>query len=192
MSEERYLEAVARHYDVIRTGAVMFDFRTGQCGPAPANVTKSWGSACPDGYCPPANLPDALGRYFAGDRSGCREVPYTLHFSATEGGVAAVFADVTVTGNSKVTMCPTRMLITHDGVTGGAWRFKRLQFGNQNQVVGDTFPVSAYDPAAFQAVPFVPDCLRAGMPYEVVLELEGDATPVARQAWVTLIGPMVG
>lgn len=188
MSEVSYLKALARYHDDIRTGQLAFDYRTGQCGPVQATQVKSWGAACPSGFCPPGNLPAALGRWFAGDRAGCRELPYTVVLSGT-GEVAADVA-VSVDRVSKVDMCPTRIIATTTTGTS-VWRIEKIQFGNQNQLVGSGLPVGALDPGAFQPVPIVPDCLRAGQPFSI------DATIVAGVAAagsiaITFIGPVVG
>lgn len=190
MGELQYLHALARYSDAIRTGALPFDYRTGQCGPAPATELRSWGAACPQGFCPPDNLPEALGRWFAGDRSGCRELPYTILLSDT--GAVATDTTVSVERTSKVTMCPTRMLVTPFlGAASGPWEISKIQFGNQNQIVGGPMPTNLFDPAAFQVVPFVPDCLRAGQPFEIEAILKAGAA-VASSLYVTFLGPVVG
>lgn len=191
MSEVAYLRHIARYSDVIRTGGVAFNPRTGQCGPVQATQVRSWGAACPPGYCPPDGLPEALNRYFAGDRAGCREIPWTVQFDGTEQAAAQTV--VTVTGTSKVTMCPTRMLATQDGVAGANWFIRSIEFGNQNQILGGVdVPIVAFARDAFQVVPMVPDCLKAGQPFEITVMLDQDATPVARSMWLTFIGPMIG
>ncbi len=190
MSQESYLKAMARYSADIRTGAIMVDYRTGQCSPAQATVPRSWGSACPPGFCPPDGLPEALGRWFAGDRSGCRELPYTIHIPVT--GSATLDVASTVERNSKVTMCPTRMMVTTNyGTASGPFEITRIQFGNQNQIVGGPLPAGMFDPGAFQVVPFVPDCLRAGLPFSISVNLLAGAA-VASDIWLTFIGPAVG
>lgn len=189
MSEEQYLKTLARYSQDIRTGALEFNYRTGACGPAPATQTKSWGSACPPGVCLPDNLPAALNRYFAGDRAGCKELPYCLHFSGTSSANAVV--PVTRDVTSKITMCPTRMIGYTDSAPG-QWEIAKIEFGNQNQIVGDPVAVEAFAPIAFQVVPMVPDCLRAGLPFSITLNLQPEQAPTLRNAWLVFIGPMVG
>lgn len=189
MSQESYLRALARYSGDIRTGGLQFDYRTGQCAPVQATRIQSWGAACPTGFCPPENLPEALGRWFAGDRAGCREIPYTVSATATSDTMANVV--VTIDRVSKVTMCPTRMLILADGATA-QWELVSFQFGNQNQMVGGPVAVEAFSPAAFQVVPMVPDCLKAGTPFNFTLNLLPEAMANTREVYITLIGPTVG
>lgn len=193
MSEQKYLSALARFTGDIKAGRLAFDYRTGQCSPAPATVLNSWGPGCPSGQCMPNDLPDALNRYFAGDRAGCREIPYCIHFSDTpqDSDTGGVPIPVNRTGNSKITMCPTRLIAFTDSASG-QWELSTVQFGNQNQVVGGPVALEAFGQLAFQMVPMVPDCLRAGMPWEVDLILKPESTPVVRNAWLVFIGPMVG
>lgn len=192
MSEERYLQTLARYSGDIRTGALAFDYRTGQCSPAQPTQAQSWGSACPPGFCLPDNLPEQLNRYFAGDRNGCREIPWTVKLSATSSATLVVTA--TVSNVSKVTMCPTRMICVTDGTENAAqqWELTVIQFGNQNQLVGGPVSVFAFNSDAFQVVPMVPDCLRAGLPFTITATLDPETTPTARNLWVTFIGPMIG
>lgn len=189
MSEIQYLKALARYSDDIRTGAIAFDYRTGQCGPPQATMVKSWGSACPPGYCPPDHLPEALGRWFAGDRAGCKEAPYTVKLSGTTG---AAVTTVTVSRNAEITMCPTRLLAWTNNASLGAVLITKVQFGSQNQLIGGPVPVEAFDPQAFQVVPMVPDCLKAGLPFTVTITLGIDVGAVDVDTWLTFIGPMVG
>ena len=186
-----YLQAVAKYSDAIRTGAVKFDYRTGACGPAAATQPMSWGAACPPGFCTPDNLPASLGRWFSGDRAGCTEKPFTIKLQATSSTTLVVTATESTT--SPVTMCPTRLLIVADGAYN-QWEIATIQFGNQNQIVGGPAPVGAFAaPMAFaQTVPFVPDCLRAGMPYTVTMNLKPEAMATLRTVYLTFIGPMVG
>lgn len=191
MSQESFLAAVARHSDLIRTGAVQFDYRTGQCGPVRATQARSWGAACPPGYCPPANLPDALGRFFAGDRSGCKEAPYTIALSGTRAAADPV--SVTVSRTSPITMCPTRLVAWQtDDTPPAGWLIDTIQFGAQNQLIGGPVPAEAFDRQAFQMVPFVPDCLRAGMPYTITATILPEAAVGDQTLYLTFIGPMVG
>lgn len=198
MSEESYLRALARFNGDIRTGAIKFDYKTGACGPAPGAVPKSWGAACPPGYCTPDNLPTALSRWFAGDRAGCKELPYTMKTSLTSSTTLVLTA--TITGVSKVTMCPTRLMVVTDnggGPTSGAghnqWEITSITFGNQNQLVGGPVGADTWNPQFFsQLVPMVPDCLRAGQPYTINLNLKPEAMATLRTIYLVWIGPMVG
>lgn len=186
MSEEQYLRALAKYSHEIRTGVLPFDYRTGQCGPVQATQLRSWGAACPPGYCAPDRLPEALNRWFAGDRSGCRELPYTVKLSGT--GHASTDVPVTVTQTSKVTICPTRIIAWTDTPEV---ELTSIVFGNQNQLVGGPVLVRAFDPQAFQDVPIVPDCIRAGQPFSVGVNiLAGNTTEV--NTWLVFIGPAVG
>lgn len=190
MAQLAALRGLARHYEDIRTGRLPFDFRTGACMPVQATQLRSWGSACPSGACLPDNLPEALGRWFAGDRNGCRELPFCVHLSATSS--ATLVTPVTLERTSKVTACPTRLLAFSDAPRGH-WELTSVVFGNQNQIVGDPVAVEAFDNVAFQAVPMVPDCLRAGQPYSISANLLPDVdTPTARNLWLVFIGPVVG
>lgn len=190
MSEVQYLKALARYSNDIRTGAINFDYRTGQCGPPQATMVKSWGAACPTGYCPPDHLPEALGRWFAGDRAGCKEAPYTVKLSGITG---AAVVPVSVTRNAEITMCPTRVLAwTNNPSATAAVLLTKIQFGAQNQLIGGPVPVEAFDPQAFQDVPIVPDCLKAGLPFTVSISLGIDAGAENVDTWITFIGPMVG
>lgn len=187
--ETGFLEAVARFSGDIRTGALPFDYRTGQCAPVAATQLRSWGAACPTGFCPPDNLPEALGRYFAGDRSGCREIPYGIRIQATSQ-VAAV-TTVNLERTSKITMCPTRLLTIADGAAG-QWLINTIQFGNQNQIVGGPIAQEVFSPFSFQLVPMVPDCIKAGQPFTINVSLGAEAMATARNLWLVFIGPMVG
>lgn len=190
MSEESYLQALARYDSDIRTGSIQFDYRTGQCGPPQATVLKSWGAACPTGFCPPDNLPQALNRWFAGDRAGCRELPYGLNVTVT--GAVATDTAWSIERTSKVTMCPTRLLASYDlGTDSGPFVISKIQFGNQNQIVGGPIPINNFHPGAFQPVPFVPDCLKAGQPFSIEGTLKAGAA-VASSLYLTFIGPVVG
>lgn len=188
MSQESFLNTLGRYSGDIRTGGLHFDYRTGQCAPGQPTQLRSWGAACPPGFCPPANLPAALNRFFAGDRSGCRELPYTV--SGAVLTVAATPTPLIIQRNSKVTMCPTRVLIASDAALSVV-DLVRMQFGNQNQIVGGPVEITAFGPQAFQLVPFVPDCLFAGQPFELEFSLT-EAMANTREVYVTFIGPMVG
>jgi hypothetical protein len=190
MSQESYLRAIARFSNDIKTGAIDFNYRTGECGPGPATQLQSWGSACPPGLCLPEDLPPRLNNWFAGDRSGCRELPYTIHIPVL--GSATLDVASTVERNSKVTMCPTRMMVTTNyGVASGPFEITKIQFGNQNQIVGGPLPAGMFDPGAFQVVPFVPECLKAGLPFSIGVNLLAGAA-VTSDIWITFIGPAIG
>jgi hypothetical protein len=184
------LGAIARHSDLIRSGALSGPalsqlIRTGQCGAPQATQLQSWGSACPSGFCPPEGLPAAFKRFFAGDRAGCRELPWAVTFTAGAAGV------VTVAGNATVTACPTRLIAASTGAAGDLltdWTINTIQFGIRNQLVGGPAPASAFATDAYQLVPMVPDCLRAGQPYTLAAEqLTGAGTLT-----LIFIGPVVG
>lgn len=189
MSQEQYLQKLARYSGDIRTGGLNFDYRTGQCSPSQPVQARSWGAACPAGFCPPANLPEALGRYFAGDRAGCREIPYTVSGSVTTS--ATLVTTLTIERNSKVTMCPTRVIMASDAGQGIV-QVVSMQFGNQNQIVGGPVDISVFGIQSFQLVPFVPDCLFAGQPFSLQFTLQPEAGPPTREVYVTFIGPVVG
>jgi len=187
MSEESYLRALARYDGDIKRGNIAFDYRTGQCGPVQATQLRSWGAACPTGFCAPDNLPAALGRWFAGDRAGCRELPVTVRLTGLRD--VAVPLVVTNNGVAPVTMCPTRIIAYAEA--GSTWDINVMRFGNQNQLVGGPVPSVAFDSGVFASVPLVPDCLRAGQPVQFQATL-GIGAAATFSLWITLIGPMVG
>lgn len=189
MSEEKFLKNVAKYSHEIRTGALNFNYRTGQCGPVQATQLRSWGAACPPGYCPPNQLPEALGRYFAGDRTGCREIPYVKKIAVT-AGIAAI--DSTVEEVSKVTMCPTRLIIQTDFFPSPSVSLVSFKIGNQNQLVGGPVLVSAFDRKAYQDVPIVPDCIRAGQPFSFTIRVGVALEPATVSTYIMLIGPAIG
>jgi hypothetical protein len=166
--------------DVAPTGA---QGRTmnGGCGPAPATVLRSWGSGCPAGACSADQLAAALGRE---PRYACKEIPYTLVGMADATGL------VVISENSKVTICPTRVIISLDDevVVPNDAVMTSFEIGNQNQIIGDPIPVLQLSSFAYQAIPFVTDCLRAGLPFSMGLEGFAEDTRV----FVTLIGPAIG
>lgn len=188
--EARYLETLARYSHDIRTGNLHFDYRTGQCAPMGATNLVSWGPGCPPGWCPPDKLPEQLGRYFAGERNSCKELP--ISFANTTTAAAAASTAVTITGTSRVTFCPTRLIVDTIQASRGQWQIDSIQFGNQNQIVGGPVYAEAFAPGAFQVVPMVPDCLRAGQPYTINLTLGLDAGTADASIWLVFIGPMVG
>ena len=187
MNDMQYLRTLARYDRDIKEGNIAFNYRTGECTAVPGAVLKSWGPGCPTGGCQAKDLPAALNRYFAGDRAGCKEMPYNFNFTSTRG---VTDEDVTVEVTSKVTMCPTRVLGIAD--LADEWLVKSIQFGNQNELVGDPFPIEALDPGAFQPVPLVPDCIEAGTPITITLTRLGSAGEGTAHASITFIGPMVG
>jgi len=188
MSVENYLRTLARFDGDIKRGAIAFDYRTGQCGPTQPTQARSWGAACPSGYCPPGDLPASLGRWFAGDRSACAEKPYTVRIDATTDAAAAVAADVAP--NASVTMCPTRIIAFS---TSTGWLVDQIRFGNQNQLVGGPVPWQSMGTGVFAAVPIVPDCMYAGMPINIETTLLPDGVGGNDESlWIVFLGPMVG
>ncbi len=156
----------------------------GGCGPVQATQLQSWGAGCPPGDCTAEELARNLNRSYAGERYGCRELPYTLV------GVADATGLVVISENSKVTICPTRVIISLDdevAVPNDAV-MTSFEIGNQNQIVGDPIPVLQLSSFAYQAIPFVTDCMRAGLPFSMGLEGFAEDTRV----FVTLIGPAIG
>lgn len=133
------------------------------CGPAMPTQPQSWGAACPTGNCTAENLAANLNRAFAGERYGCREIPYWIELTADAAGEAA-FDD-----NSRVTICPTRVIIAPRQAATVAVRLSRFEVGNQNQVVGDPMPVVFLNPQSYVIIPFVTDCIKAGMPFGITI-----------------------
>lgn len=162
--------------------------RTGQgnggCGPAPPTIPKSWGPACPTGACRADDLARNLGRAIAGENYGCREIPYWTRVTADGAGL------VDSTQNSRVTICPTRVMIAieDEAVLPNGTVLTVFEMGNQNQIVGDGIPVNQLLPDSFQIIPFVTDCLKAGLPFR--FRIQGlNATQVV---YFGLIGPAIG
>lgn len=187
MNVENFLRTLARFDGDIKRGAIAYDYRTGQCGPGPATVTKSWGAGCPTGYCPPENLPESLGRWFAGDRSACAEKPLT--FALSETAAIAARTPVNLEVNAPVTMCPTRIICASDF---GDWNIEQIRFGMQNQIAGGPVPWQVFGTGVFASVPLVPDCMRAGQPITINTSLGADAGEGTYTLWVIFLGPMVG
>ena len=158
--------------------------RTGACGPVQATQVQSWGAACPTGDCTAQDLAANLNRSFAGERYGCRELPYTLVGTADATGL------VVIDTNSQVTMCPTRVIVSLDDevVVPNDAVMTSFQIGAQNQIIGDPIPVLQLSSFSYQAIPFVTDCIRAGLPFSIGLEGFAEDTRV----FVTLIGPAIG
>lgn len=155
----------------------------GPCGPVPMAKAMSWGAACPTGNCTAENLANSLNRQFAGERYPCRELPYTLQLTADAGG------DVTFEQNSRVTICPTRVIVApEDGELLATGLLTVFEVGNQNQVIGDPIPLVQLAPDAYQAIPFVTDCIKAGIPFSVQMTDLGAGQVV----YFTIIGPAIG
>lgn len=153
----------------------------GPCGPVGSTVPQSWGAACPTGNCTSENLAAMLGRAFAGERYPCRELTYWVPMIADAGGVA------TFDDNSRVTICPTRVIVT-GAVTNLGVLLSRFEIGNQNQVVGDPMPVAMLAPISYQIIPFVTDCIRAGLPFGVTITgLTADDV-----IYFGIVGPTIG
>lgn len=134
------------------------------CGPAPATQPMSWGAACPTGNCTADTLAANLNRAFAGERYPCREIPYWIEMTGVAGGTA------TFDGNSKVTICPTRVIVhPRDGSQAVGVQLSRFEIGNQNQVVGDPIPIQFLDYNSYVIIPFVTDCIKAGMPFGITI-----------------------
>lgn len=129
------------------------------CGPAMPTQPQSWGAACPTGNCTADMLASNLGRAFAGERYPCREIPYWTRVTASAAGIA------TFDGNSKVTICPTRVIIHPNAAATVDVQLSRFEIGNQNQVVGDPIPVPFLNVQSYVIIPFVTDCLKAGIPF---------------------------
>lgn len=153
------------------------------CGPMAPTVPMSWGAGCPPGGCTGADLAASLGRAFAGERYPCRELPYWLAATSDAGGIA------TFSQNSLVTICPTRVLVLSSAADGDLDAvMSEFTVGNQNQVVGDPLPIRFLHPQSYQIIPFVTDCIKAGMPFRIVITGNTAATDV----YVGLIGPAIG
>src|SRR3990172_11025975 len=108
----------------------------GPCGGLPPAAPHSWGAACPTGTCTSESLAASLNRAFAGEKYGCRELPYWILGTATAGGV------VTIAQNSLVTICPTRVMFVEGdgGATPADAIMSVFEIQNQNQIVGDPIP----------------------------------------------------
>lgn len=170
----------------VRTSGGKPAIRTGQsppCGPALPAQPQSWGAACPTGHCTADQLAANLNRAFAGERYPCREIPYWIPLTADAGGVAS-FDD-----NSRVTICPTRVIIApRDGSALLAVQLSRFEIGNQNQVVGDPIPIPFLSQNSYVIIPFVTDCIKAGMPFGITIigAAEDDVFDFG------IIGPAIG
>lgn len=144
----------------------------------------SWGAACPTGYCTAHDLAESLGRAFAGERYPCRELTYWTKLTADANGVA----DTGDSKNSKVTICPTRIVAFAMPASANAL-LEVFQMGNQNEIIGDPIPIQLLDPDSFQIIPYVTDCLRAGLPFRVRVS---GLTATTGILYFGLIGPTIG
>lgn len=153
------------------------------CGPIPATVPQSWGAACPAGDCSAADLAANLNRVFAGERYPCRELTYWIKMTATAGGVASF------NNNSLITICPTRVVFDYEGAAPAATaQLDTFTVGNQNQIVGDPLPVASLFPFSYAIVPFVTDCIKAGMPFAVSIS----GLAAAKVVYFGIVGPAIG
>lgn len=157
----------------------------GACGPGPVTQPMSWGAACPAGNCTSETLAAALNRVFAGERYPCRELTYWQ--PATVDGAGGGTFD----GNALVTICPTRVVAIVVDSTGTPVLqgfLTRFTIGNQNQIVGAPLPLEAIDPTSYQIIPFVTDCIKAGMPWGYTMT----GLPADGDAYLGIIGPAIG
>lgn len=156
------------------------------CGTLPPATPMSWGAACPPGQCSSEDLAANLNRAFAGERYGCRELPYWLSATVDANGVA------TFEQNSTVTICPTRVMFAAGGPDPLAFAatavLAEFTMGNQNQVVGDPLPLALIATNSYQSIPFVTDCLKAGLPFKIRLE----GLTVGDVVYFGILGPAVG
>lgn len=155
----------------------------GGCGPVGATSLNSWGPGCPTGNCTADQLASNLGRAFAGERYPCRELTYWLRMLIDANG-NATFSD-----NSKVTICPTRVVVMSPGTVVPSILLDTFEIGNQNQIVGDPIPFPLLDVASYQIIPFVTDCIKAGMPFHVHLSGTAAENTVV---YFGIIGPTIG
>ena len=167
-------------------GGVGMSTRSGNggCGPLPPATPMSWGAACPSGSCTSDGLAASLNRQFAGDRYGCRELAYWLSGTADAAGV------VTLAQNSMITICPTRIVFVEAAGAGiGALAMLSVfEIQNQNQIVGAPLPLAMISIGAYQTIPFVTDCLKAGIPFRIVMT----GLVNTRVYTIGLIGPAIG
>lgn len=155
----------------------------GGCAPVGATVPRSWGAACPSGDCTAENLAANLGRMYAGERYPCRELTYWTKFTATAGGLV-VFKE-----NSLVTICPTRVIIDWEGTAPAVTcTLDSFTVGNQNQVVGDPIPVAVFQQNSYSIVPYVTDCIKAGIPFAFQISGAG----AAKVGYFGIVGPAIG
>ena len=152
----------------------------GPCGPVLPTQPRSWGAACPTGDCTADSLASMLGRE---TRIPCRELTYWIKMTATAGGVASF------NNNATVTICPTRVIFDYEGddpaVTA---QLDTFTVGNQNQIAGDPLPLGAIARDSYAIVPFVTDCIKAGMPFAVSMS----GLAAAKVVYFGIVGPAIG
>lgn len=165
--------------DAIRTGQ-----SNGGCAPVPPAVPMSWGAACPSGNCTSADLAASLNRAFAGEKMGCKEIPYNLRGASNGAGA------LTLTQNALITICPTRVLFSTDDLLGipAVAVMTLFTIGAQNQILGDPIPVGVLGGASYAIIPFVTDCIKAGTPFTMTFT----GLTATQFHNVTLIGPAIG
>lgn len=154
----------------------------GGCGPVAPTVPQSYGAACPPGGCTADSLAAALNRSFAGEKYPCRELTYWIPLVASAGGVA------TFAGNSKVTICPTRVIVYSVAVPTSAMFLSAFEIGNQSQIVGDGVPIGMLVPNSWAIIPFVTDCIKSGLPFSFTIQGLGAAAVL----YFGIIGPTIG
>jgi hypothetical protein len=160
--------------------------QSGPCAPMSPAQPQSWGAACPPGHCDSNSLAAAMGRAFGGERYGCRELTYwitPLELDAAGAGMQSQ--------NATVTICPTRVIaIVKDSALAAAGEGYLSEFtiGNTNQIVGDPLPLAVLAPYSYAIIPFVPDCIRAGMPFSISV-VDG---PAEGFVYFGLVGPTIG
>lgn len=155
------------------------------CGPMAPTQPQSWGAACPPGMCDPTTLAASLGRSFAGERYGCRELTYWLTADFDASGETGFNV------NSSITICPTRVVavvldpagtVVEEGV------LETFTVGAQNQIYGDPLPLATIAPWSYSVIPFVTDCIRAGGPFGA--SFSGGTQ--GNNVYFGLIGPAIG
>jgi hypothetical protein len=152
----------------------------GPCGPVMPTQPRSWGAACPTGDCTADSLASMLGRE---TRIPCRELTYWIKMTATAGGVASF------NNNSTVTICPTRVIFDYEGAAPAPTaQLDTFTVGNQNQIVGDGLPVATLFPFSYAIVPFVTDCIKAGMPFAISIS----GLAAAKVVYFGIVGPAIG
>jgi hypothetical protein len=103
---------------------------------------------------------------------------------STAGGL------LTLSENAKVTICPTRIIADEalGGVIPGLAVMSVFQIGNQNQIAGDPLPLTILALGSYQSIPFVTDCIKAGLPFSISLS----GLDAATRYFIGLIGPAIG
>lgn len=156
------------------------------CGPMAPAQPQSWGAACPPGFCTSETLAANLGRQYAGERYPCRELTYWVELVPDAGG------DATVSFNARVTICPTRVIALSFAagvqVLAGGGELSVFEVGNQNQIVGDPIPLDLLAPDSYVIIPFVTDCIKAGMPVSFTVQ----GAPADGLVLLGLVGPAIG